>query len=180
MEEHDPWCEANEDSDQKVLDDIAVHGWHVAGVLDWDGLPGWAYSVGLYHRFKHPEIVVFGLDSHVAHVLINIVGDDAATGKVYTADELYPDLIDTYSCMFKPVNTGWYEPFLGYAEWFYDGADYPVLQCLWPDHDSRFPWDPEFNPDWVWAQPLLFHEDPVEARAVDLLNVMYPERENGN
>lgn len=180
MEEHDPRCEASEDSDQQVLDNIEAYGWHVAGVLDDDLLPGWAYSVGLYHSFKHPEIVVFGLDSHVAHILINIVGENAEAGKSYAVDQLYPDLIDVYSCVFKPVKTGWYDPFFGYADWFYKGADYPVLQCIWPDRNSRFPWEPEFNPDWVWAQPLLFHDDPVEARMVDFLEVMYPERNNGN
>ena len=67
------------------------------------------------------------------------------------------------------MNPVWYHHFLGYANWFYQGEDYPALQCIWPDKNSRFPWDPEFKPDWLWAQPLLFHDEPVAARTEELL-----------
>ena len=165
--EHDPRCERG--NDEKLLSDVAEYGWHVVNVLDMEETPGWAYSVGLYKNFKHPEIVVFGLDHEVMHILINIVGEAVRGGKRFEVDVLYPDLIEVYSCTFKEVNRVWYEDFLGYASWFYDGEIYPVLQCIWPDKNNLFPWDADFNPNWVWAQPLLFHEDAESARAVELL-----------
>jgi len=63
----------------------------------------------------------------------------------------------------------WYAPFIGYATWFYDGAHFPALQLIWPDKGRRFPWQSGFNPDWIWAQPLLFESDPRSARAEALL-----------
>lgn len=146
--------------------------WHVVKVLDTDDTPGWAYSVGLYKNFNHPEIVVFGLDDEVMHYLINTVGEGVRLGKSFAVDGMYPDLIDAYSCTFKPVNQVWYYDFLGYANWFYQGPNYPALQCIWPDKNSLFPWDPDFNPNWVWAQPLLFHDEAESARTVALLESM--------
>ena len=36
--------------------------------------------------------------------------------------------------------------------WFYEGADFPMLQCVWPDGTLNFPWDSEFN---AQSQPVL-------------------------
>ena len=167
--EHDPRCEGLDD--KKLVADVKEYGWHVVKILEKDETPGWAFSVGLYKNFNHPEIVVFGLNDEVAHFLINAIGDEVRAGKRF-ADGLYSDLIDTYSCTFKPVHPVWYHDFLGYANWFYGGQNYPALQCIWPDKSRRFPWEPEFNPNWVWAQPLLFNEEKDSARTVALLESM--------
>jgi hypothetical protein len=44
-----------------------AYGWHVVKILEKHETPGWAFSVGLYKNFNHPEIVVFGLNDEVAH-----------------------------------------------------------------------------------------------------------------
>lgn len=170
MMEHDLRCETPED--EKLVAHVAEHGWYVLFVLEMDETPGWAFSIGLYQNFNHPEVVVFGLDKEVMHSVIDSIGEEVRRGKSFAVDGLYPDLIDAYSCTFKPVNPVWYYHFLGYANWFYQGQDYPALQCIWPDKNNLFPWDPEFNPQWVWAQPLLFNEDAESARAVALLESM--------
>jgi hypothetical protein len=167
MTEHDPRCEGP--VDQKVLDDVAEHGWHVVKIFEQEDAPGWAFSIGLFHNFRHPEIIVFGLDSDLMHSVINSIGDDARAGKRFVVDNHYPDLIEAYSCTFKNASKVWYPSFLGYAMWFYKGTDFPVLQCTWPDKNSRYPWESGFNPNWVWAQPLLFYEEPESARAIELL-----------
>ena len=50
-----------DDNDRKLLQDVAEVGWHVVLIAEEAGTPGWAFSVGLYHTFRHPEVVVFGL-----------------------------------------------------------------------------------------------------------------------
>lgn len=50
-----------DDNDQKLLDDVQGHGWHVIGVEADNEGPAFAYSIGLYQTFGHPEVVVFGL-----------------------------------------------------------------------------------------------------------------------
>jgi len=48
------------DFDKKVLPTLEEWGWYVISVAD---KPVFSYSVGLFEHFKHPEIIVFGLDS---------------------------------------------------------------------------------------------------------------------
>ena len=170
MKDHDPRCEGG--NDQKVFDDVAKHGWHVVKILEQAKVPGWAFSIGLYKNFKHPEIIVFGLAHDVMHFMINSIGEEVRSGKRFEEGRQYPDLIETYECTFKTVSVVWHYPFLGYADWFYKGIDYPVLQCIWPDKRSLYPWDAEFNSNWSWAQPLLYFDDPVSARTTELLRSM--------
>ena len=170
MNEHDPRCEGANDA--KILADVAEYGWHVVKVFEKDETPAWAFSIGLYCNFNHPEVVVFGLDSDLMHSVINSIGDAVRTGTKFEVDANYQDLIEAYSCTFKPVRPVWYRDFLGYANWFYKDQSYPVLQCIWPDRNSRYPWEPEFNPNWLWAQPLLFNEEPESARTIALLKSM--------
>jgi len=165
--EHDPRCEGLDD--EKLFSDVAKYGWHVLKIFAKEDTPGWAFSIGLYKNFNHPEIVVFGLNHDVMHSIINSIGEEVRVGKRFEIDGLYSDLIEAYSCTFKQVKQVWYNPFLGYANWFYQGLDYPVLQCIWPDKNSRYPWDSDFNPNWVWAQPLLFNEESKSARTTELL-----------
>lgn len=169
MNEHDPRCAGGEGSDQKVIDDVAEYGWHVMKVLDRPDTPEWAYSIGLHRNFTHPEILVFGLDVDLMHSMINSIGEDVRSGKGFEIDRSYPDLIEAYSCTFKNVDPMWYESFLGFATWFYDGTDFPVLQCFWPNFEANFPWEPGFNRELSWAQPLLFHAKANEAQATELL-----------
>lgn len=167
MKIHDPRCEGP--SDQKVIDDVAEHGWHVMKVLDQGDSPGWAYSIGLHRTFSHPEIVIFGQKLDLMHSMINSIGDDIRAGKTFEIDGRYPDLIEAYSCTFKPVRPVWYEPFFGFANWFYDGFEYPVWQCVWPDFDGCFPWESDFDEDFSGLQPLLFHDDAHAAGACEFL-----------
>jgi len=42
---------------------------------------------------------------------------------------------------------------MGWALWYYDGADFPVLQAVYPDLKNRFPEDAQF--DRAFEQPLM-------------------------
>src|SRR5260370_5880693 len=130
MKAHDPRCQGP--NDQKLLDDVAEYGWHVMKVLDQPDTPGWAYSIGLHRTFDHPEVLIFGQDMDLMHSMINTIGDGVSAGKTFEVDGRYPDLIEAYSCTFRPVKSLWYEAFLGFAMWFYGGARYPGLQWFWP------------------------------------------------
>jgi hypothetical protein len=44
--------------DAQMRADIATYGWHVIKVLEDDEGPGFAFTIGLYQRFEHPELIV--------------------------------------------------------------------------------------------------------------------------
>jgi hypothetical protein len=64
-----------DDSDRKLLADVQEYGWHIIGVEQDEEGPAFAYSIGLYHTFQHPEAILFGLDVKVMQQIINGIGD---------------------------------------------------------------------------------------------------------
>jgi hypothetical protein len=158
-----------DDNDRKLLQDVDEFGWHVVIVPDEGSTPGWAFSVGLYHNYKHPEVIVFGLPLELLHAVVNVVGDEVKSGTRFKDGSDYPDILEGVRCMFRGVDNQWYRPFLGYAGWFYRGDGFPVMQCIWPDKKQRYPWYSGFNAAWLSKQPLLYEKEAVAARAVELL-----------
>ena len=49
--------------DKRVLADIREYGWHVVKVFSRHGGPDFAYSIGIFETFVHPEILIVGLDT---------------------------------------------------------------------------------------------------------------------
>jgi hypothetical protein len=58
------------DGDAQIEADIATYGWHVIEVLEDDEGPAFAFTIGLYKRFEHPELVVFGLPLDTMHLML--------------------------------------------------------------------------------------------------------------
>jgi hypothetical protein len=46
-------------------------------------LPSFAYGIGLWEKFKHPEIICFGLTTRTLGGLINDVADLVKNGKTH-------------------------------------------------------------------------------------------------
>jgi hypothetical protein len=145
--------------DAKVLQDIREFGWHVTGVFGKQGEEGseWAFPIGLFHSFGHPELIVFGLPLQRCMNIINEIGNAVKVGKRFLSGEEYPDILaDSYKCSFREVTLHQYRNYVGYALWFYEDDPFPLSQCFWPDKEGRFPWDERCNEYVKSVQPLLF------------------------
>jgi hypothetical protein len=59
-------------SEQKVIDDIADFGWHCVNTLAEDEHVAYSFTVGLFQSYGHPELIIFGLPSQVAHQVLAI------------------------------------------------------------------------------------------------------------
>ena len=159
-----------DDRDRRLLADVGDRGWHVIEVPELGSTPGWAFSIGLHHSFEHPEVVVFGLPVETMHGIIDVIGEEVRSGGSFPPDSESARILEGYTCSLMPVERCWYRPLLGYAMWFYRGADFPVVQCLWPDRDGFLPHHPAFDSDLIGLQPLLWHSDPAAARAQEILH----------
>lgn len=157
------------DHTRKVIADIETSGFHVITIPEEGGLPGWAFSVGLYQSFRHPEVVVFGLTSDLLSFVVMEASEQVKQGKIIVPDQPYEGLFRGVSCAFKTVHPVWYRPFLGLAVWYYMNETFPTLQCFWPDAKKRYPWDDGFVQRPRTLQPKLWHTDYNEAGAKDLL-----------
>jgi hypothetical protein len=140
--------------EKKVLDDVARYGWHILVVMSAaDDAPWFAYTIGLYESFGHPEIITFGLAHPLMARLLNFVGQEAKAGREQAAGTRVSGLLDGLDCTFATFPRSEYHARLGYALWYYDSSQFPVLQLFWPDRDGRFPWDPEADSHARRCQP---------------------------
>lgn len=148
---------AEDDHDAKLLSDVARYGWHVPHILEDDTGPGYSFSVGLYLKFGHPEILVMGLSQPVAHQLVNLAGACIAKGRVFRPRERAEDLVQGFACSFIPIALEHYQNYLGYDIWFYRSLKrpFPALQLVWPDKRGRFPWDSDYDERFFRLQRLL-------------------------
>jgi hypothetical protein len=156
----------NQEDDLRVRGDIERHGWHVALIPPIEDDPssiGWAFTIGLLERFSHPELTVFGLDTALAHGLLNLAGDSVRRGRRFDAGLEYEGLLDGYACGIREVASAWVSVFFGNAQWHYRRDDVPFLQIFWPDPARRLPWQEGFANEWRAGQPLLFLDDAALA-----------------
>ncbi|WP_345948727.1 DUF4262 domain-containing protein [Mucilaginibacter sp. PAMB04274] len=143
------------DGDKKLISDVEQYGFHIVHVLADNGLPGFGFSVGLFHNFKHPEIIIIGLQQELIHSLINDMGEAIKSGKVFDAYSYSPDILEGFECYFIPIDQSNYRNYLGYAHWFYKNDEFPVLQCIYPTVKGIYPWQSDWPQRIKHIQPIL-------------------------
>ena len=115
-----------------------------------------AYSTGLYFRFRHPELLIYGLPFDSMLQVIDTLAYQVRAGKTYSVGIPYKDIFEERRCRFQPVDKIYYRDRLGASNWFYESDKYPTLQIFWPDNAGLFPWDKGCDPAVRDAQPQLF------------------------
>jgi hypothetical protein len=146
---------ANDDAEQKTLDDIREYGLHIMNVFEDESGPGFAYTIGLFENYAHPEIIIVGLRESLAHILLNNMAFDIKEGKTYSAGTFHENVLDDFLCYFGEVPRGYFHDYVGWARWFYEGDNFPLLQCVYPTVLGKFPWEKDFPEDARWFCPML-------------------------
>ena len=163
----------------RVRQDIEQHGWHVGKIAGDDYAPAWAFTIGLAERYQHAEVIAFGLELEVMHTLLNRIGSLVRGGRSFapSAGEPIrePDVLQGLECSFRPVATRWREVFAGNIGWYYRERSWELVQCFWPDPESRFPWEPGFDSGLAAHQPKLYEPDEAHALAPGLAKVLRDE-----
>jgi hypothetical protein len=138
---------------RQVIDE---HGWWV-GLLDEEGdVPAFAYTIGLYEKLGHAELILFGLPLPTMHAILNECGALIRGGARFADGMSSSDVLEGQPVRFRAVAAREsYETFLGYGCRFYEPRSFPVLQCIWPDKAQKFPGDEGAESDLLTAQPML-------------------------
>ena len=89
-----------DERDRNLLLRLERHEWFVMKVGAGDGEPAFAYSLGLFENFNHPEISLFGLDLDTMHTLINDVGELVRSGQRFDAGDTSDRLLDGFTVGF--------------------------------------------------------------------------------
>lgn len=151
-----------DEGEAKLFSDVKDPGWHVISVLEDNEGPGFAYTIGLYHNYRHPEIIVCGLDVPILWRIVNVICEKVKEGDRFENCHEAEGVLEGYLVFFRTMVQRCYREYLGYARWFYEGDDFPVLQCIWPDKAQRYPWHPDANEPFRQRQPVLY--DPAAWR----------------
>jgi hypothetical protein len=102
--------------------------------------------IGLHYSFNHPEVIILGLPIDASMEIVNVMGKQIEAGVRYEADREYADILqDPFRSTLKPFERAAYRDFVGYALWFYENDEFPLLQCFWPDKQHRLPWNDGCN-----------------------------------
>lgn len=101
-----------------------------------------------------------GFDTPTSMHLINDVGERLRGGATFDAGDRATDLM-TCPKAFVPVAPRHHREYLGYARWLYRGATFPVLQLVWPDNSSVFPWEVGYAARFFTLQRLLGPADEL-------------------
>ena len=150
-----PRVAATDEGEQKLLDDIQKYGWHCLNIFADDRHESFSYTIGLFHTYGYPELLIYGLPRDVAHSVLTIAADAAARGRPLDVREPTDELIEDYQCVFVPVPLAEYSEHFGFARWYYEGDTFPVQQVVWPSKAGLFPWHPEASLAFREKQPVL-------------------------
>jgi hypothetical protein len=136
---------------------IAGHGWHVMQVFDEDGgSPDFAYSVGLWHTFNHPEIIIFGHHYSWCASMVNSIGEDIRAGRRFAHGDRDTSFLDPFEVAFLDVLKEHYAEHLGWNCWLYGSDNFPALQCVFQERQSRaYPWEDGCTERGRKMQPVL-------------------------
>lgn len=148
------------ESERTILDDIEAEGVHVVHVGGEGDDLEYSFSVGLWHSFEQPEVIVFGLPTEIAEDLIQAIADDASDGKLCLAGSQNDGLIQSVTVRFFEVPKPQYRDYLGEAVWAYENDDFPAVQLVWPDKQGRWPWEEDVREGFRDSQPVLGRSEP--------------------
>lgn len=161
--------------DARVRADIVQHGFHLALFPAAGSAPGWAHSIGLWQRFAHPELVVFGPELELPAQLLRRLCLEVRAGRHYQGGESPAGILQGRAPTLQQVAARWLPVFMGNAAWHYRSEEFPVLQAFWPDPGGAFPWQAHADPEWREAQPLLYESAIHLALSEDAIDMLRKE-----
>lgn len=147
-----------DDAEGFIRDCIAEPGWSVQLVPagDTTSEPAYAYTIGLFHNFEHPELIVLGLRTELMHSMLNTVAERVKAGERFSEGARLSDVIEGFEVTLQTVHRPEsFKAHVGYALWFYAGKPFPLLQVVWPDRQARLPGEPGSSDAFNQQQPIL-------------------------
>jgi hypothetical protein len=124
-------------------------GWHATGVL---ANPPFTYTTGLTETHGHPELVIAGVDSGMAHPILVTAVKMIEDGGRFTPGDRPEELITGYPMLVAEVPAAYREPFSFGVSTAHYGREVPHLQLMWPDPEGRFPGKAGCDEDMAGAQ----------------------------
>lgn len=150
---------------------IEKYGLVVNQIEATEYLPSFAYSIGLWETYKHPEIICFGLSIELMHEIINDVAALIKDGQTIVAGEVNTEIFKDARAAFLPVDKRNIADYFNPAISYYNTDDFPALQLVWADEADLLPWETGFDKSLIHYQPLLDRNADFKFREAPNLGV---------
>ena len=147
-----------EQADRKTLENIKEFGCSILHILEEGTLPPFSYSVGITKTSGAPEVAVVGLKQSIAHFMINEYHRRVRAGERFISGKRYSGFIEGFEIQAQKVSPSFYDEYFGRGLWFYNGANFDVLQLIYPNTSGIWPWEADANEGFKLRQPILSME----------------------
>ncbi len=141
--------------DNSLIKDIEKYGWVALIVEATDYLPSFAYTVGLWKNYNHPELIAFGFTRKTLQAILNIGGELVKDGQILQTGCSYANFFNGGLVQFIKADQRNLKDYLGYAIWFNQTQEFSALQLVWTDRNGKYPWETGFEEEFIYRQPLL-------------------------
>jgi hypothetical protein len=145
----------DQEAERSIKEIVEKHGWYVALFHATNYIPSFAYTIGLWKTFKHPEIISFGFKTDTLGEILNISGAKVKSGERIKILSNYTDIFESGRAQFINVNEDYIKDYFGYGLWYNEHKPFPALQLVWTDRNDKFPWEKDFEEEFKFKQPLL-------------------------
>jgi hypothetical protein len=139
-----------------AIDQIEEFGFQVLHVTAGGFAPAFSYTTGVFDTCGKPELISVGLPAATAHPALNYAVELMQRGVDLSVGRHRDVLGGEVEVEFRPVDTKWMHHVMLRTNWYYEGADVPVLQLIYPDLENRFQGEDGFNE--FFLQPILSSE----------------------
>ena len=140
--------------ENEIQNNIKEFGYHIVLVLPDHDYTSFGYTVGLEESFNHPEILISGLSENTSAQILKDIASDISNGKQFKTQIEYLDVLYEMPCVFIEVKKEYFNSLFGRGIRYYNGYNFNVLQCVWPDRNKFFPWQTNFDPALKGAQKV--------------------------
>lgn len=127
---------------QLVWEKVEESGWAVVSVMgasESEKDPGYAYTVGLFENYSHPELMIAGLPRETSAGILNQLGLRVSKGENFEICEPVDRVIRGHKARFSSMDPSWIQKMMGLNDLYIPIEDLPAIQTLWPDEQGLFP-----------------------------------------
>jgi hypothetical protein len=152
------------DYEQRIVSNVAEHGWFCVAVGAGEDTPEFAYSVGFWETLKVPEFIIFGQPAKLTHSMLWSVFRQIRKGVATPGDGVrWSDLMEGFDCISRPVHESqMIREHFNSALWYRrhrtgDDSDLRAMQLFWPGAvGGLFPWQEGCDAFVRESQPALY------------------------
>ncbi|WP_026688081.1 DUF4262 domain-containing protein [Azovibrio restrictus] len=137
---------------ENVRHDIETFGCSI--IFIGDDEPPFAYTVGLWLKHKHPELITFGLAGETMGNILMRIASMVGEGTRFSSATRLQGVGGKFGVEVHPVAKANLGRYCGFALGFYE-EKFPLAQVVWPDNAGHFPSEREYNHAYAKLQPLL-------------------------